>query len=285
MKFPTCLAFLIAALIAAPPAMAAPDDPATARDLQRLQTEIENLDGELAELEETDSAAARRLRRRADNLRDDATYMRNRIRRHQDEGRGGTGVTEGDVDELRQEVRRLRADIEAANPDVRRADGRIPAGTELVVRLEETLSSATANVEDRFRAAVDTPVRVDGDLVIPAGAEVRGIVRRVQPAERPQRPGRLELEFDSLFVEGQRVDMRTTVVELKDEAAADDAKRKTGIAAILGGVVGGLLKGRTGALIGVLVGGGAIVAQRGEDVELPEGTVVTVRLERAVDLR
>jgi hypothetical protein len=79
--------------------------------------------------------------------------------------------------------------------------------------------------------------------------------------------------------------MRTTVVELKDEEAAADAKRKTGIAAVLGGVVGGLLKGRTGALIGVLAGGGAIVAQRGQDVELPEGTLVTVRLERPLDVR
>ena len=286
MKTPIWITLPLAAMLAAPlPVVAAPEDPATPRDLQRLQQEIENLDEELAVLEESDSAAARRLRRRADDLRDDATYLRDRIRRHQDSGSVGTGVTEADVDDLRQQVRRLRADIDAASPDTRRADGRLPAGTEVAVRLEEPLSSATADVEDRFRASVDAPVRIGGDIVVPAGTEVRGIVRRAEPAERPQRAGRLELEFDSLYVDGTRVDMRTTVVELKDEEAAADAKRKTGIAAVLGGVVGGLLKGRTGALIGVLAGGGAIVAQRGEDVELPEGTVVTVRLERALDLR
>jgi hypothetical protein len=127
-------------------------------------------------------------------------------------------------------------------------------------------------------------VRVGGDVIVPAGSELRGIVRRSQPAERPQRAGRLELEFDALYVDGRRVDVRTSVVALQDEEAASDAKRKAGIGAVIGGVVGGLLKGRTGALVGVLLGGGAIVAQRGQDVELPEGTLLTVRVERDVSL-
>jgi hypothetical protein len=261
----------------------ATDDPATVRDVQRLQQEIDNLDEELAALEETDTAAARRLRDRADQVRDDTSYLRTKMRRHQDDGGRGTGVTVAEVDRLRRDVRRLRADIDSVSPvDTRRGDLRLPEGTELTVRLEEPLSSATAMQEDRFRASIDRPVRVGADGVVPAGTELRGIIRRSQPAERPQRSGRLELDFDALYVEGTRVDVRTSVVALEDEEASGNAKRKAGIGAVLGGVVGGLLKGRTGAIVGALIGGGAIVAQRGQDVELPEGTILTVRLERPV---
>jgi hypothetical protein len=46
-------------------------------------------------------------------------------------------------------------------------------------------------------------------------------------------------------------------------------------------VLGGILGGKKGALLGVIIGGGgAVVASKGEDVELPEGTVVVMRLER-----
>jgi hypothetical protein len=266
-------------------AQAAPEDPASVRDLQRLQQDIDNLDEELAALEDTDRAAARRLRDRADLIREDTADLRVKMRRHQDAGRAGTGVTVEEVDQLRRDVRRLRADIDASlETGTRRADGVVPTGTELTVRLEEPLSSATATEEDRFIASVDRPVRVGGDVIVPAGSELRGIIRRSQPAERPQRAGRLELEFDALYVDGRRVDVRTSVVALEDEEAANNTKRKAGIGAVLGGVVGGLLKGRTGALVGVLLGGGAIVAQRGQDVELPEGTLLTVRLERDLSL-
>ena len=55
---------------------------------------------------------------------------------------------------------------------------------------------------------------------------------------------------------------------------------------MLGGILGGVLDGKKGALIGVLVGGGgAVVASKGDDVELPAGTVVNLRLERPVAVR
>src|SRR5687768_13767458 len=119
----TFIGWLVAAAMGlGAPAYAAPEDPASARDLQRLQQDIENLDEELFALEDSDPAAARRLQRRADEIRDDTVYLRNRLRRYQDQGRAGIGVTVEEVDELRQQVRALRADIDrAAGTDTRRA--------------------------------------------------------------------------------------------------------------------------------------------------------------------
>jgi len=54
---------------------------------------------------------------------------------------------------------------------------------------------------------------------------------------------------------------------------------------VLGGVIGSVIGGTKGAIIGaVLGGGGALAAKLGEDVELPAGTILTLRLERALDV-
>ena len=59
----------------------------------------------------------------------------------------------------------------------------------------------------------------------------------------------------------------------------------SGGGAVIGGVLGAVLDGKTGAVIGAIVGGGgAVVASSGEEVELPAGTVLTVQLERPMTL-
>jgi hypothetical protein len=43
--------------------------------------------------------------------------------------------------------------------------------------------------------------------------------------------------------------------------------------------------GKKGALIGAIVGGsGAVVALKGDEVELPAGTILALRLRRAVEV-
>jgi outer membrane lipoprotein SlyB len=80
--------------------------------------------------------------------------------------------------------------------------------------------------------------------------------------------------------------MRASVVSVKEgiDLGGDSAKR-AGIGAVLGGVIGQVIGGTKGAIIGaVLGGGGALAAKLGEDVDLPAGTILTLRLERALDV-
>jgi hypothetical protein len=123
---------------------------------------------------------------------------------------------------------------------------------------------------------------VDGRIAIPAGTEVRGIVRDVEPARRPAHGGRLELAFGSLVLEGQPVGMRTSVVKISEHKVDSS---KAGLGALLGGVIGAVTGGKKGLLIGGVVGAaGAIVATKGDEVEIPAGTEVVLRLERPMDL-
>ena len=254
------------------------DDEARPRDLQRLQEDLANLDGDLAALPEREPRADA-LRQPADELREEVIYLKVKMRRAQREGAAGTGVSYQEVADLRREVAGMRDDIGRLTTRDDR-EPRIPAGTEIMLRLEDPLSSRTAQPEDRFEATVLSPLRLGGAVAVPAGARARGIVRAAARAERGSQGGRLELDFDSLYVDRERLDLRGRVVSIGDGTGGDRA-RKAGLGAVLGGVLGGILGGGKGAVIGVIVGGGgAVAASKGDEVELPEGTVLVMRLDR-----
>ena len=185
---------------------------------------------------------------------------------------------------LRRSIAALQADI-AETPDQRpRSAGTLPEGTRFDVRLDEPLSSKTARREDRVIASVATPVRVDGRVVLPAGTRVRGVVDDVQEAERPAKSGRLDLVFDRIaFADGTEITLHSRVVSIEEKLDTGDTAKKAGIGAILGGVLGSIIGGKEGALAGVVIGGaGAVVGTSGQELTLPAGTILSLRLERQV---
>jgi hypothetical protein len=163
----------------------------------------------------------------------------------------------------------------------------IPEGTEMQVRLDTPLSSRTARAEDRFEATVMMPVYVDNRMVVEAGARVRGTVVSAEPSERPARGGKLDLAFNSIELEdGTRVDVRSRVVSISENIDRSETGQKAGMGAALGTLLGAVIGGKKGALVGLIVGGaGGAITTRGEEVELPEGTILTLRTERPVTLR
>jgi hypothetical protein len=268
------------------PAFADHSTGATGADIRRLQTDIEQLDDSLTQLSDSNPRAGE-FRRREAELRDRLTTLRTQVRRHRQNNREGLGASQAEVEDVRQAVIALRGEVDrtldrGGYPTT--GSVTVPDGTEFAVRLEQPVSSATARREDRVEATVAESVRVDGRVVIPAGATVRGIVTNVEPARRPSNGGRLELSFDQVeMANGRRADIRSRVVSI-DEGGV--SKKRAGIGAALGGILGGILDGKQGALIGVLVGGGgAVVGSKGSDVELPAGTVLNVRLDQFIAAR
>jgi hypothetical protein len=281
MRLPFAVALMLSLAVPAAPQTARE---ATSRDLERLQDELENLDELLATLEPND-AIADRFRSRAQELQEDVVYLKVKMRRHLEGGEKGAGVALEEVERLRREAFDLREEIERSFGGGR-AGLRLPAGTEFTVRLGQELSSKTARVEERFEATVDVPVRTEGGPALEAGTTLRGIVRNVEGAERPSRPGRLDLDFYALYLGPTRLDLRARVVEIgPHRTKGASTGKKAGIGGVLGGVLGAILGGGAGAVIGVVSGGaGAVLGTRGEEVVLPEGTRLTVRLEQPLDL-
>jgi outer membrane murein-binding lipoprotein Lpp len=252
-------------------------DEAVPKDLRRLEADVANLDDDVQALEPED-AKADAFRQRAGEIREDVIYLKVKMRRQQRSGEEGTGVSLDEVEDVRREIGELREDMAAAFSSGAVGELRVAAGTELVVRLEDPLSSRTARTEDRFDATVLDPIRVGRAKAIQAGTRVRGVVRAAEPAERPSRAGKLDLEFDRIYLETARLDMRAHLASM--EAAEHSTAHKAGIGAVLGGLFGSLVGGKQGLVVGALVGGtGAVVATKGDDVELPAGSLLTLRLD------
>lgn len=161
--------------------------------------------------------------------------------------------------------------------------GVVPTGQEVDVRLQSTLSSETATVEQRFEATTAVDLMQSGRVLVPAGSIVNGVVSGVEKAGRLERTGKLTLSFDGVTVRGRQHRIRATATDVFKSGGILEEKGTAGVGAGAGAIIGGLLGGVKGAVLGAVIGaGGAIAATDGKDVELPAGSVVRIRFDTPV---
>lgn len=162
----------------------------------------------------------------------------------------------------------------------------IPSGQEIDVRLDGELSSATAQVEQRFEATTVADLYRGNDVLVPAGSMVRGVISSVTKTSRMERKGSLTVAFDQITINGRVYPMRGTVTEAIESEGIKGEAGKIGAGAGVGAIIGGIIGGMKGALLGVLIGGGGTVAAtEGKDVTLPAGTILRVRLDTPPAIR
>jgi hypothetical protein len=254
---------------------------ATEDDMAKLQADLTNLEADLASVE----TLPEDLVQRVDTVREEAVYLKVKMRKHQEAGGESTGVARNEVRDLRLDVADLRNDVAPYMSRPASAhDVTIEAGREIAVRLEDSLSSRTAHPGDAFTATAVQPV-VDGNIVaIEAGSLFSGRVELVDQASgRTDRKAKLVLAVNELERHGVTHSITATVVRASErlETGIGSEAKKIGIGAGLGTVLGAVLGGKKGAAIGAVVGGGgSILATEGNEVELPRGTILYLRLDR-----
>jgi len=161
--------------------------------------------------------------------------------------------------------------------------GVIPVGQLVDVRLQETLSSGTAKVEQRFQTTTVVDLVQDGTVLVPAGSVIRGYVTSVSPAGKIDRSGSLTLAFNGLSVRNRNYNITATATQAFESGGIREEGGTVGAGGVAGAIVGGILGGVRGALIGAAVGaGGVIAATEGKDIELPAGTILRVRFDAPV---
>jgi hypothetical protein len=164
--------------------------------------------------------------------------------------------------------------------------GVVPVGQMIDVRLQSTLSSATATREQRFEATTAADLMQGSTVLIPAGSTVRGVVSNVEKAGNIDRTGNLALAFDQIVVNGREYPLRAMATQVFESRGVLDEGKTVGTAGAVGAIVGGIIGGLKGALIGAIVGsGGVIAATEGKDIELPAGTIIRIRLDSPLQLR
>src|SRR5690606_27979280 len=170
----------------------------------------------------------------------------------------------------------------------------VPSGTVFSVRLNETRSTNRSEVGERFAATVITPrVTADGRTVVPRGSVVSGVVTGVDPSTRPGDIAAIRVNFDRLQIGNRSYPFTADVIDTEPRLTSDESRilERAGIGAAAGAVLGAIVTG--GDLEGILVGGalgagaGTIISLGLGDVdpELDEGSVLTLRTTRNVQLR
>jgi len=271
--------------------------PVTAQRGANDAAEIENLrdtaylvERDLSSLNQRDARRAEPLQLRLEELQEEIVYLKVKQRKEGFVPRREYADLRDRLEDLRAEARTVPAATRpvAQRPAVQapvQSVREVPAGTEMDVRLTDSLDSGTAMVEDRFEATTLADVHVGGHLAIPAGSVVRGIVTAVDPATRTNRTARMTVSFDQVTVNGQAHPIRGTVTEAIQGSGIKGEVGRVGAGAGAGALIGGLLGGVKGALVGVAIGSaGTLAATEGKEVRLPQGSVLRVRLDSPVQM-
>jgi len=168
----------------------------------------------------------------------------------------------------------------------------VPVGTDLKIRINDTLSSKDNRVGDRFTATVIDPSRFDE-------AKIYGHISSIQKSGKVKGRTSMNLAFDSVELrDGRRGVLHGYVTRVYgDDAGKADNEggiesgsrtkqtvKRTGIGAGVGAIIGGIAGGGKGAAIGLIVGGaggaGSLAVKGSKELKIESGTEMLIHVTR-----
>ncbi len=184
----------------------------------------------------------------------------------------------------------------------------LPRKTGLFIELMRSINSKTAQVGDKFSATVQVPVTLNDQIVIPVGSFIIGHIIDRKAAGYVRGKAQMLLGFDTVILPDGTTRQIQAVVQSADQYSPNPAdetgrveapgnqSKEVAVGAATGAATGaitgatvGVFNGRTlrGAGIGSLAGaaGGALIGllNKGEEVELPKGSGLTIQLQEDVE--
>jgi len=164
----------------------------------------------------------------------------------------------------------------------------IPAGTEVPVRLIDSLSSETSNRDQLWRGTVNGDIVVDDRVVIPSGSSVEGRIVEVKKSTHYTGAAQLTLALNRVTFGGKSYAVSSDQWSRKGAARGGNTAKKVGTGAAVGAVLGGIFGGGKGAAIGAAAGAGAGAGAntitKGEKVELDSESLIIFRLASGVSV-
>src|SRR5262245_15663121 len=167
----------------------------------------------------------------------------------------------------------------------------VPDGTQVVGVLNDSLSTRTAAVGDRFRLRVTGPIEF-------RDATIEGHISSIRRSGRLTGRSNMTLNFDTIRLRdgssyrfagllesvftnnGERVRVDTEGA-IRDQNQTTRTEQRAAIGTAVGAIIGAIAGGGRGAAIGAIIGAGAgagsIYAEGRNDLELDRGTELTIR--------
>lgn len=176
----------------------------------------------------------------------------------------------------------------------------VPAGTAFTIMFESGISSGSLDRDDRLTAILSEDFVYNGSVIAPAGSYVSGTVTDAQAAGYAYGTGSMALNFDEIMpLEGSPFKISTQTLIVKGQSTRAKSMTRdvlvgTGIG-LIGGMLGFLLTGGSGGeqfVRALAIGGGIGAAAggvrggmtRGEDVRIPDGTKVKLKLTQPINI-
>ncbi len=182
----------------------------------------------------------------------------------------------------------------------------IPQGAHVLLRMENSLNSRTAQEGDYVYLRTAVPIANAGEIAVPAGSYVQGVVSEAKRSGRVKGRAQLAIRLETLTLgsgkvykfaphlsavdsgeTGQKVAGAENTVE-QGSGRGRDVERiaiLAGSGAGIGGIAGQSWKGAgIGAGVGSAVGLATVLLTRGKEVELRQGSTLDVVFDRPVEL-
>ena len=164
----------------------------------------------------------------------------------------------------------------------------IPQGTVFRVRTIDPINVDSSESGMKFRGALDDPIMLDGNVVVPRGADVELVAAKVAQGGKMKGSDLIQLKVDSIVVHGRAYPVVTSISESKSGGEGKKTTRKVFGGAGLGAIIGGIAGGGTGAAIGALAGGagGAALSAAGQPhLKIPAESRIQFQLLSDVKVR
>jgi hypothetical protein len=160
----------------------------------------------------------------------------------------------------------------------------VPAGTQISVRMIDSISGQSTATGQRYRASIDDPVVVGDRVVIPRGANCTVQVTQVEGGKD------LDLKLYDVSIAGKNYAVASDYAVVKAEGTSKGRKalrRGIGLGAV-GAGIGAIAGGGEGAAIGAAVAGGvgavSGAAARGKQINVASETRLAFTLKSPLPL-
>jgi type IV secretory pathway VirB10-like protein len=165
----------------------------------------------------------------------------------------------------------------------------VSADSVIGLRIESTVSSEVAKIEDPVEARVTRDVRVGSAVAIPTGTRVLGSVIQVERGGKMKNAARIGVRFHTLILpDATRLPMQSEAIYREGKSPGQESAAKVGAATVGGAILGAIIGGGKGAAIGGAVGAaggtGVVMAGSRNPAVLSSGTSLTIRLSQPVTI-
>lgn len=199
---------------------------------------------------------------------------------------------------LQSEIARTRRQI--ADTDARAEEARrlaaapkshtLAAGTPIVIRTTNQLSTKNMASGTTFEASLEQPLIVDGYEIAQRGASVEGVVSNADPGGRVKGVASMTIGVRRIVMaDGRTLDVRTNSYSTQARQTKGKDAMKVGIASGIGAAIGAIAGGGKGAAIGAGAGAaggtGVVLGTRGEAAQIAPETVISLKLSSPVTVQ